>query len=173
MQTDSTGPSRSRAPEIVIGVVLLVASATGLAFLRPRQRLEDGVEALARSVERARALAQSSGASVRLEYRLSGGGTSPGFRVVDARGDATWSALPDEIALQALQVGPQARRKGEHAVLVDPQGSVQPHSLVLLQHEGAWDQRTTLHFDATGAVTRESWRRRRGALAETNEPAEE
>ena len=169
MQLESTGPSRSRAPTLVLGTVLLLASVTGLVLLRPRQRLEDGVEALARSVELARSLALSSGDSVRIEYRLSGGGATPGFKVARE----AWSALPEEIVLQALQLGSQARRKGEHAVLVDPQGTVQPHSLVLLQHEGAWDQRTTLHFDATGTLTRESWRRRSGAAAPTDEPAEE
>lgn len=173
MQPDSTGASRSRAPALAVGAALLVASVAGFALLRPRQRLEDGVEALAIAVERARALAQSSGGSVRLEYRLSGGGATPGYRVLEARGDAPWSSLPDELALQALQLGAQTRRKGEHAVLVDPQGSVQPFSLVLLQHDGEWDQRTTLHFDAVGTLTRESWRRRRDAPAETDEPAEE
>ncbi|MCY3001466.1 MAG: hypothetical protein NTV21_06650 [Planctomycetota bacterium] len=173
MQPDSTGASRSRAPALAVGAALLVASFAGFALLRPRQRLEDGVEALTVAVERARALAQSSGGSVRLEYRLSGGGATPGYRVLEARGDAPWSPLPDELALQALQLGAQTRRKGEHSVLVDPQGSVQPFSLVLLQHEGDWDQRTTLHFDATGALTRESWRRRRDAPAETTAPAEE
>ncbi len=169
MQPASTGPSHLRAPSLVLGTVLLLASVTGLVLLRPRQRLEDGVEALARSVELARTRARSRGDSVRIEYRLSGGGATPGFRVAGEE----WSALPGELVLQALQLGQEARRKGEHAVLVDPQGTVQPHSLVLLQHEGAWDQRTTLHFNATGTLTRESWRRRRGAAAEMDQPAEE
>lgn len=173
MQPDSTGASRSRAPALAIGAALLATSVAGFALLRPRQRLEDGVEALALAVERARELAQSSDAPVRIEYRLSGGGATPGFRVLDASVDTPWSSLPDDITLQALQLGAQVRRKGEHAVLVDPKGLVQPFSLVLTQHEGAWDQRTTLHFDAAGALTRESWRRRRADPAETNEPAEE